>query len=753
MFWGLTIEPGKHYTQTVDESFHVSMAALETRDVASPERDKVKMTQLMVQHDKAEFLVCTLSYASNIFQQYLDLNFTEGEEVTFFSEGRATIHLTGYLVRDEPMSMDPDMMSMDEASSSDEAASNSEGLASGEESSGEARVKVERSYQLQRVRQRRRSQKVSYSDVRQRQRKQFIWPDRQLLTKKRKVPPVINLEAETFISRKRNVGGYVDDETLRGTVQRSKGSLRHRSVRVSKKQSLLTERIPSYCNWSETPSTALAHTHADSPMTSGTQEAINQLETAKTSSIGGHLVSFDLTGTETNSPSTDEQGHPFTTPTTASTIAKTNLPTPKNQLTHASDAKDCTSYVGFPGTRKEIRQAKECPEKHVSLSRGTVPSIRSKHRGVVKAGRLNYHQSITARSKYHSTKPHSGQSSAGYTTSASHRKRTQRGAGFLTFSRGQPTPTRHSRINLPDTSDSTLMGGGASQPIISNVVGGPEAAVMRRTHFENTAQKNIGGQARVLQIREFRTDGGNSEVLEIHNPSAVEVPQEQSGQSSTTIFQAPLAVSGLKEEQSGSTTEQVPSMTYTSNLVPTSLIVAYPGESNPHPRPGAGVQGFAMPETDSVYWSCMADDTGVGTGASTSDGIPVASDMTSLTAFDLNSSAINMPDQKIRLAHGFDVFIMRRDLLQAERASKQSWSIFVRRLLDVLFDRVTLAMGRASNFGASHSERTPLDQNVVEALKAFFKARFNINKRELMQAIGYYCHDLRYKMMQELQSM
>ena len=101
-------------------------------------------------------------------------------------------------------------------------------------------------------------------------------------------------------------------------------------------------------------------------------------------------------------------------------------------------------------------------------------------------------------------------------------------------------------------------------------------------------------------------------------------------------------MSGLKEEQSGSTTEQVPSMSYTSNLVPTSLIVAYPGESNPHPRPGAGVQGFAMPETDSVYWSCMADDTGVGTGASTSDGIPVASDMTSLTAFDLNSSAINV---------------------------------------------------------------------------------------------------------------
>ena len=45
------------------------------------------MTQLMVHHDKAEFLVCTLCYG-NVLQQALDLNFTEGEEVTFFSEGR-----------------------------------------------------------------------------------------------------------------------------------------------------------------------------------------------------------------------------------------------------------------------------------------------------------------------------------------------------------------------------------------------------------------------------------------------------------------------------------------------------------------------------------------------------------------------------------------------------------------------------------------------------------------------------------------
>ncbi|XP_022108130.1 39 kDa FK506-binding nuclear protein-like isoform X4 [Acanthaster planci] len=124
MFWGLTIEPGKRYTQTVEESFHVSMVALDTRDVATTDREQAKLTQLMVQHERAEFLVCTLCYGT-VFQQPLDLNFTEGEEVTFFSEGRGTLHLTGYLVKDEPMSLDPDMMALEEMSSSDEMASDS----------------------------------------------------------------------------------------------------------------------------------------------------------------------------------------------------------------------------------------------------------------------------------------------------------------------------------------------------------------------------------------------------------------------------------------------------------------------------------------------------------------------------------------------------------------------------------------------------------------------------------------------------
>jgi hypothetical protein len=40
----------------------------------------------MIQHEKTEFLLCTLE-AGTLHQQTLDLNFTEGEEVIFFLNG------------------------------------------------------------------------------------------------------------------------------------------------------------------------------------------------------------------------------------------------------------------------------------------------------------------------------------------------------------------------------------------------------------------------------------------------------------------------------------------------------------------------------------------------------------------------------------------------------------------------------------------------------------------------------------------
>lgn len=43
----------------------------------------------MVQHDKAEFMLCTLEYG-RVYQQTLDLYFTEDEEVTFFLNSEGT---------------------------------------------------------------------------------------------------------------------------------------------------------------------------------------------------------------------------------------------------------------------------------------------------------------------------------------------------------------------------------------------------------------------------------------------------------------------------------------------------------------------------------------------------------------------------------------------------------------------------------------------------------------------------------------
>ena len=53
----------------------------------------------MIIHDKAEFVLCSLSPnpANGLFQQALDLNFTEGEEVTFYLNGEGLYffcHLT-----------------------------------------------------------------------------------------------------------------------------------------------------------------------------------------------------------------------------------------------------------------------------------------------------------------------------------------------------------------------------------------------------------------------------------------------------------------------------------------------------------------------------------------------------------------------------------------------------------------------------------------------------------------------------------
>ncbi|KAM3965604.1 45 kDa immunophilin FKBP45 isoform 2-T2 [Aphomia sociella] len=90
MFWGLIMEPNKRYTQVVEKPFHISQAAL---DSSTGDNDPC---QVMVVVDGKNFLVCTLQKNKSI-QVPLDLYFKTGDSISFLTNGKCNVHLTGYL--------------------------------------------------------------------------------------------------------------------------------------------------------------------------------------------------------------------------------------------------------------------------------------------------------------------------------------------------------------------------------------------------------------------------------------------------------------------------------------------------------------------------------------------------------------------------------------------------------------------------------------------------------------------------------
>ncbi|KAF6040266.1 FK506-bp1 [Bugula neritina] len=114
MFWGVTLENGKTYTQTAQTSFHISMAAIE------PKAGSKDLTSVYVRQNDQEYLLCTLQQGL-LYQQALDLGFMAGESLTLFTSGKSTVHMTGYRVHDDSEDFeggeDSDMM---ESSSEDE---------------------------------------------------------------------------------------------------------------------------------------------------------------------------------------------------------------------------------------------------------------------------------------------------------------------------------------------------------------------------------------------------------------------------------------------------------------------------------------------------------------------------------------------------------------------------------------------------------------------------------------------------------
>jgi len=91
MFWGITLECGKKYTQVLQRSFHVTMAAL------GFENTSIEPIAVTCEINQAQYILCSLQ-AGKIPQQALNLIFTEGEEVSFSMEGSGEVHLTGYLL-------------------------------------------------------------------------------------------------------------------------------------------------------------------------------------------------------------------------------------------------------------------------------------------------------------------------------------------------------------------------------------------------------------------------------------------------------------------------------------------------------------------------------------------------------------------------------------------------------------------------------------------------------------------------------
>lgn len=93
------MEPNKRYTQTVDKSFHVSMASL---DYLTSSDD---MVQVMLCYESRNYLLCSLKKSSTC-QVPLDLNFQQGMKIAFTCNGHGHVHLTGYLIPEDDLNLD-----------------------------------------------------------------------------------------------------------------------------------------------------------------------------------------------------------------------------------------------------------------------------------------------------------------------------------------------------------------------------------------------------------------------------------------------------------------------------------------------------------------------------------------------------------------------------------------------------------------------------------------------------------------------
>ncbi|XP_038068887.1 uncharacterized protein LOC119738192 isoform X2 [Patiria miniata] len=736
MFWGLTIEPGKHYTQTVEESFHVSMVALDTRDVAITEREQGKLTQLMVQHEKAEFLVCTLCYGT-VFQQSLDLNLTEGEEVTFFTEGRGTLHLTGYLVKDEPLTLDPDMMSLEEMSSSDDVASDSGEWASGEESSQESPAKFQRPRQwLLVARQKKGHQRNTHSGSRP---SKLAFVLKKNLLRRGHSHMQHPWRKKRKLSRIRANSYRNNEEDQRAQVRRSASSRHGHGLQEQRAILQTSDNVTATLILSETPTGSAASSVTTLPASQHGSLAAARVP-------GGLIVSHAPRHARRPEfrPTQDTVSYP-TGDRTESVQIRTSADEASLSVDN-SKAQPCIAHTtpdGHQPPDKNVLSPSPTKQQQTQVSLSTMESAHPDSSHVLPT-QVNYqHASKNALKGSLKRKQPKSKSSAGGTPKRllgssiafPHRKMYQRKVPMN--SGGQMRQANPQwNVSLPVATMNTA-GAQYSRPVFPDMVEEHEAREINPL-FDGATSQDLKDNQDQHPLGQFPQSEDRIQPDRVSNTSQYPVPKLEASSPSQPIS---------AEAQPGCSTQPRESYPPVSqhSLVPTSLAMAAAGPTMDTSSPGS-VEASTM---NNVYWSCMSDEpAGVGMtdpgsfAVNAGGGIPVASDIDFLTAEDMTCNGVNIGNQKLRLAHGYDVFISRLDLWEAEKASKKGWTILIRRLLDIYFDRMTLAMGKPTHHGNS-MEYQPLDQSIIGAIRAFIKARYNIEKRKLIQAISIYCSDCR----------
>jgi FK506-binding nuclear protein len=96
-FWGLVVEPNKLYSQTVPNSYKVTMAVLET----GANKDSKSQTSVILVVDANEYIICKLTPGLHE-QQTMDLILQAGANVDFKVTGdkAGIVYLTGYYIEE-----------------------------------------------------------------------------------------------------------------------------------------------------------------------------------------------------------------------------------------------------------------------------------------------------------------------------------------------------------------------------------------------------------------------------------------------------------------------------------------------------------------------------------------------------------------------------------------------------------------------------------------------------------------------------